>query len=78
MPYSKVVSLLNSLSRSNYKATGLDKISGKILKAAIGSMASSLTYIFNHALIFSHFPSEQKVARLLPLSKKGPRYLAEK
>ena len=75
VPYSKVLNLLNSLSKS--KATGLDKISGKILKAAASSIASSLTYIFNHALISSHFPSEWKVARLLPLFKKGPRNLAE-
>ena len=77
VPYSKVLSLLNSLSRS--KATGLDKISGKILKAAAGSIAaaSSLTYIFNHALISAHFPSKWNVARLLPLFKKGPRNLAE-
>jgi hypothetical protein len=38
MPYSKVLNLLNSLSKS--KATGLDKISGKILKAAATSIAS--------------------------------------
>ena len=56
VPYSKVLGLLNSLSKS--KATGLDKISGKILKAAACSIASSLTYIFNHALISCHFPSE--------------------
>ena len=75
VPYSKVLNLLNSLSKS--KATGLDKISGKILKAAACSIASSLTYIFNHALISSHFPSEWKVARLLPLFTKGPRNSAE-
>ena len=75
VPYSKVLNLLNSLSKS--KATGLDKISGKILKAAASSIASSLTYIFNHAIISSHFPSEWKLARLLPLFKKGPRNLAE-
>ena len=47
------------------------------MKAAACSIASSLTYIFNHALISCHFPSEWKVARLLPLFKKGPRNFAE-
>ena len=75
MPYSKVLNLLNSLSRS--KATGLNKILGKILKAAACSSASSLTYIFNHAFIFCHFPSEWKVAKMLPLFKKGPRNLGK-
>ena len=51
VPYSKLLNLLNSLSIS--KATGLDKISGKILKAAACSIASSLTYIFTHALTVS-------------------------
>jgi hypothetical protein len=55
----------------------LIKYRGRYLKAAACSIASSLTYIFNHALISSHFPSEWKVARLLPLFKKGPRNLSE-
>ena len=48
-----------------------------ILKADASSIASSLTYIFNHALISSQFPCEWKVARPLPLFKKGARNLAE-
>ena len=45
----KVVRLLNGLS--NGKAVGLDKISGKILKAAASTIAPSLTHIFNNGLI---------------------------
>ena len=67
---SKVVKLLNGLS--NRKAAGLDKISGKILK-----IAPSLTHIFNHSLISKCFPCEWKMARLIPLYKKGPRDLTE-
>ena len=73
--HTKVVKLLNGLSNS--KATGLDKISGKILKTAAPTIALSLTHIFNHAIITSCFPYEWKAARLLPLHKKGPRDLPE-
>ena len=71
----KVVKLLNC--SSNCKATGLDKISGKILKVATSTIAPSLTHIFNHGLISSCFPYEWKMARLIPIHKKGPRNLTE-
>ena len=72
---SRVIKLLNGLS--NCKATGLDKISGRILKAAANSIAPSLTHIFNHGLISNCFPDEWKMARLVPIHKKGPRDLIE-
>ena len=72
---SRVIKLLNGLS--NCKATGLDKISGRILKVAVNSIAPSLTHIFNHALISNCFPDEWKMARLVPIHKKGPRDLIE-
>ena len=72
---SRVVKLLNGLS--NCKATGLDKISGQILKVAANSIAPSLTHIFNHGLISNCFPDEWKMARLVPIHKKGPRDLIE-
>ncbi|CAB3987302.1 Hypothetical predicted protein [Paramuricea clavata] len=73
--HTKVVKLLNGISNS--KATGLDKISGKILKTAAPTIALSLTHIFNHAIITSCFPYEWKAARLLPLHKRGSRDLPE-
>ena len=61
----KVVRLLNGLS--NGKAAGLDKISGKILKAAASTIALSLTHIFNNGLISNCSPYEWKMARLVPI-----------
>ena len=55
------------------KATGIDNVSGKILKVAGLAISSSLTYIINHAFISCCFPDEWKVARVLALHKKGPR-----
>ena len=59
------------------KATGIDNISGKILKVAALAISSSLRYIFNHAFISCCFPDDWKVARVLPLHKKGPRNLPD-
>ena len=59
------------------KATGIDNISGKILKVAALAISPSLTYIINHAIISCCFPDDWKVARVLPLHKKGPRNLPE-
>ena len=73
--HTKVIKLLNGLFDS--KATGLDKISGKILKTAAPTIVLSLTHIFNHAIVTDCFPHEWKAARLLPLHKKGPRDLPE-
>ncbi|RUA05885.1 MAG: hypothetical protein DSY43_03475, partial [Gammaproteobacteria bacterium] len=67
----KILKLLSGLSNS--KATGIDKISGKILKVAAPAISPSLTHIFNHAIISNCFPDDWKVARLLPLHKKGAR-----
>ena len=57
------------------KATGIDNISGKILKVAALAISSSLTYIINHAIISCYFPHYWKVARVLPLHKKGSSQL---
>jgi hypothetical protein len=66
---------LNGLS--NGKAAGLDKISGKILKVSVSTIAPSLTHIFNNGLISNCFPNEWEMARLVPIRKKGRRNLTE-
>ena len=47
-PVSNVYHLLHGLS--NNKATGVDKISSKIIKIAAPAISDSLTYIFNQAI----------------------------
>jgi hypothetical protein len=61
--------LLHGLS--NNKATGIDKISSKIIKLAAPVISNSLTLIFNQAITLSSFPDEWKVARVMPLYKNG-------
>ena len=62
---SHVSHLLHGLS--NNKATGIDKISSKIIKLAAPVISDSLTFIFNQAITLSSFPNEWKVARVMPL-----------
>jgi hypothetical protein len=59
---------------SNNKATGIDKITSKIIKLAAPVISDSLTLnIFNQAITLSPFPDEWKVARVMPLYKNGQR-----
>ena len=71
---SQVYQFLTSLSSN--KATGVDKISSKIIKIASPAIADSLTHIFNQAVTLSSFPDEWKTARVVPLYKNGQRNLA--
>ena len=71
---SQVYQLLTGLSSN--KATGIDKISSKIIKIASPAIADSLTHIFNQAVTLSSFPDEWKTARVVPLYKNGQRNLA--
>ena len=49
------------------KATGVDDISAKVLKAAAPAIAEPLTRIFNMSIVSGKFPMEWKVARLTPI-----------
>ena len=59
------------------KATGLDKIPAKILKIAAPVIAQSLTNLFNYSIQTEIFPTEWKVAKIIPLHKSGPKNLAD-
>ena len=68
---SQISHLLHGLSGN--KATGIDKISCKIIKLAAPVISDSLTLIFNQAITLSSFPDEWKIARVVPLYKNGQR-----
>jgi hypothetical protein len=67
----EVVKLLSSIP--NGKATGLDNIQVRLLKASAPSIAPSLAYIFNMSLKTGMFPHEWKHARITPIFKKGTK-----
>lgn len=67
----EVFSLLSKLCKS--KATGLDKISAKMLRLCPDLIAESLCAIFNRSINTGIFPDEWKCSKVIPLHKKGDR-----
>ena len=63
--------LINTLCTS--KATGLDGISARLLKAAAPVISQSLTNLFNEIILSGQFLFDWKNARVTPLHKNGPR-----
>ena len=63
--------MLRSLDIS--KSPGEDKISGKFLRDAAEGISSPLTYIINLSLKSATAPDDFKLARVLPIYKKGNR-----
>lgn len=68
---SKVLSLLSKLSKS--KATGLDKISAKLLRICADLIADSLLLIFNTSIATGIYPEEWKCSKVVPVFKQGDR-----
>ena len=68
---SKVFLLLLKLCKS--KATGLDKISARLLRESADLIANSLCSIFNRSINSGVFPDEWKCCKVIPLFKQGAR-----
>jgi hypothetical protein len=68
---SMVCSHLDKLCKS--KATGLDKISAKLLRYCPDLLSESLTVIFNCSINTGIFPDEWKCSKVIPLFKHGER-----
>ena len=55
-------------------SSGHDSISLILLKASINSIAKPLTCIINQSLKTGRFPSKLKVAKIIPIFKKGDEH----
>ena len=64
---SHVFSLLNKLSKS--KATGLDKISARLIRECADLICISICKIFNCSLTTGIFPDDWKCVKVTPLFK---------
>ena len=69
----KVLHSFHALSSS--KEIGVDKIPIKVLKLSIAIIAPSMTKLFNYTIQNGVFPRDWKVAKVIPLHKKGPKNL---
>ena len=63
--------LWGQLSKS--RATGLDKISAKLLRICADLIANSLSLIFNTSIATGIYPEEWKCSKLVPVFKQGDR-----
>lgn len=68
---SKVFLLLSKLCKS--KATGLDKISARLLCESADLIANSLRSIFNRSINSGVFPDDWKCSKVIPLFKQVAR-----
>ena len=66
--------LLQNLNPS--KATGPDEIPSRILKQYAQEFAPHLTHIFNISLSRGEVPTDWRQANVIPIFKKGEKYLA--
>ncbi len=67
----QVFKCLSSLDTK--KATGLDGISSRLLKAGAGPLSIPLTHLFNYSLSNGQVPQKWKSSRVTPLFKEGSR-----
>ena len=68
---NKVFSLLNELNKS--RATGLDKISARLIRKCADLICIPICDIFNQSISLGIFPDDWKCARVTLLFKQGHR-----
>jgi len=56
---------------NTYKATGYDKINANYLKLSATVIDNFLTHIFNCSIQSQTFPNAFKVAKVVPIYRKG-------
>ena len=66
----KVLKFLTNIDIN--KATGTDMIGPRLLKLSAPIIADEITFICNHSISNSFFPSKWKEAKVAPLYKNGP------
>ena len=60
-------------SKGKKKAAGMDKISMSIIKQNRENLAPISSYLISITIRSSKFPSNQKIAKVKPLHKKGAK-----
>ncbi len=72
VPVITISQVIKTIMKINpHKASGIDKISARLLRIAAPVIAPSITRIINMSLSTGKFPSRWKTAMVTPLYKKG-------
>ena len=66
---AEILSTIKSLKNNN--STGYNDFSTKFIKLSSGLIAPALTKIFNLAIITGTYPDNLKIAKVIPIFKKG-------
>lgn len=66
----EIIAVVNGLRP---KAAGLDQILVKLIKDNTDILAGPLLHLFNHSLDSEIYPSEFKIAKVIPIYKDGDR-----
>ena len=69
----KIIEVINNLKSKT--SQGIDKISNKLLKEIKYEISDSLMIIINQCLAQGTFPNLLKIAKVIPLFKKGEHFL---
>ena len=59
------------------KSSGYDKISTSLLKKIKSPLISPLTFLINQSLALGIFPDKLKIAKILPIYKKGDEHILD-
>ena len=68
---TEVLKILKSLKPK--RSYGIDGITSEVLKLGAEVLVVPLTYIINFSILTGKFPTEWKVAKVIPLHKKGDK-----
>ena len=66
---SEIIKITSNIKMS--KSTGHDNISSRIVKSSIHCLVEPLCYIFNRSICSGIVPEKLKLAKIVPLHKKG-------
>lgn len=68
---NEIMNIVKSLKNSN--AAGVDEINTNLLKQIIENISQPLTYLINQSFLEGTFPDKLKLAKIVPIHKKGPK-----
>ena len=68
---TEVLKILKSLKPK--RSYGIDGITSEVLKLGAEILVVPLTYIINFSIVTGKFPTEWKVAKVIPFHKKGDK-----
>ena len=69
--HAEIMLIINYLK--NGKSAGYDNITSNVLKQIANTVIEPLTYLINLSFVSGVFPSELKVAKIIPIHKAGDR-----